>query len=144
MKKQLLIIITIFVVVLGLTYGLLISKRNENAKIKRNNKYYENYLNKEILGTELATIMGKAIEQNLTNNVQKDAKGLFIENEENSIKIDLKMITIDKTYPMEVIYNNDITLFVQNFNLISFKCTNIEYHKKTGLISKITFEQIEY
>ena len=112
MKKQLLIIITIFIIVLGLTYGLLITKRNEKTEIKKNNEYYENYLGKEILGTELATIMGKAIEQNLNNNVQKDENGLFIENNENSIKIDLKMITIDKTYPMEVIYNNDITLFL--------------------------------
>ena len=143
MKKQLLIIITIFIIVLALTYGLLISKRNEKAEVQKNNKYYENYLGKELLGTELATIMGKAIEENLNNNVQKDENGLFIENNENSIKIDLKMITIDKTYPMEVIYNNDITLFVQNFNLIKFKCTNIEYHKETGLISKIIFEQIE-
>ena len=61
----------------------------------------------------------------------------------NSIKIELKMITIEKTYPMEEIYNNDITKFVENFNLVKFKCTKIEYHKNTGKISKITFEELE-
>ena len=40
-------------------------------------------------------------------------------------------------------YKNDITSFVKNFNVILFKCTNIEYHQKTGKISKLTFEQIE-
>ncbi len=143
MKKILLLIITIFIIVLAIVYGLIISKNNIQNEIKRNNKFYENYLNKEVYGTEVATIIGKAIEQNLQNEIAKDENGLFIENDTNSIKIDLKMITIDKTYPMEVIYNNDITLFVQNFNLISFKCTSIEYHKSTGYISKIIFEQIE-
>ena len=60
-----------------------------------------------------------------------------------SIKIDLKMITVEKTYPMELIYKNDVTNFVKNFNVILFKCTNIEYHKETGKVSKLIFEQIE-
>ena len=33
--------------------------------------------------------------------------------------------------------------FVENFNLVYFKCTNIEYHEETGLISKLVFEQID-
>ncbi len=143
MKKNLLLIITVFIVILGTVYGLILSKKIKQNEIQNNNKYYEYYLNKEILGTELATIMGRAIEQNIKNEIQKDENGLYIENNLNSIKIDIKMVTVDKTYPMEVIYNNDITLFVQNFNLIKFKCVNIEYHKKTGFIKKITFEEIQ-
>jgi len=54
------------------------------------------------------------------------------------------MITIEKTYPMEEIYNNDITKFVQNFNIVEFKCSEISYHKKTGKISKIVFDELEY
>ena len=37
----------------------------------------------------------------------------YIDNNQNSIKIDLKMTTIDKTYPMEEICNNQITNFLQ-------------------------------
>jgi len=44
---------------------------------------------------------------------------------------------------MEEIYNNKITSFVQNFNFISFKCTRIEYHEKTGKISKLVFEELQ-
>ena len=51
------------------------------------------------------------------------------------------MITIDNTYPMEEIYNNEVSNFVKNFNSINFLCTDIEYHKKTGKISKILFEE---
>ena len=38
---------------------------------------------------------------------------------------------------------NDVRNFVKNFNVILFKCTNIEYHKETGKVSKLIFEQIE-
>ena len=54
------------------------------------------------------------------------------------------MITIERTYQMEDFYNNDINQFLANFNTVKFKCTGIEYHKKTGKISKITVEQLEY
>lgn len=94
------------------------------------------------MGTEVATIIGQAINQNEKNNIEKDQNGQYIENETNSIKIDLKMKTIDKTYPMEEIYNKEISEFVKNFNLVKFKCINLEYHRKTGRVSKIVFEEI--
>ena len=53
------------------------------------------------------------------------------------------MLSNGKTYPMGEFYNNDITRFVQNFNLIKFKCTNIEYHKNTGKVKKLIFEETE-
>jgi len=54
------------------------------------------------------------------------------------------MLTIEKTFYMEQFYNNDITQFVENFNLVNFKCSEIQYHKETGKIKKIVFEQLEY
>ena len=119
------------------------NNQSEQNKILKQNKEYEYYLNKEIYGAEIATIINKVVDKNEQNKIPKNENGEYIDDGKQSIKVDLKMITIDKTYPMEVIYNNDITKFVQNFNLIIFKCTSIEYHKETGLISKITFEQIE-
>ena len=77
-------------------------------------------------------MISKVVDQNEKNNIQKNEKNYYIDNGENSIKIDLKMTTIDKIYPMEEIYNNEIASFVQNFNFINFECTSIEYHKKTG------------
>ena len=83
------------------------------------------------------------IDQNEKNKIEKNEKGYYIDNKQNSIKIDLKMTTIDKTYPMEEIYNNQITNFVQNFNQIKFKCTKIEYHENTKKISKMVFEELK-
>lgn len=142
MKKTFFIILSIIFIIVCITYTFLIELRAEKAQILKDNMQYEQYLNKQILGTELATLISKVVDSNQRNDVQKDGKGYYINNEQNSIRIDLKMTTIDKTYPMEEIYNNKITSFVQNFNFISFECTSIEYHKKTGRISKLVFEEL--
>ena len=143
MKQSLLIILAIIFIVICIVSGTILNIQTENKEISKYNLEYEKYLNKEVLGTEVATLISKVIDQNEKNNVKKNEKGYFIENNENSIKIDLKMTTIDKTYPMEEIYNNQITNFVQNFNQIKFKCTKIEYHKNTNKISKMVFEELE-
>lgn len=142
MKQNLFIILALLLIIIFVTCAFLINIRSDNAEIKKENMEYEQYLNKKILGTNLATLISKVIDQNERNNVQKDEKNYYIDNEENSIKIDLKMTTIDKTYPMEEIYNNKMTEFVKNFNFINFECTSIEYHKKTGRISKLVFEEL--
>lgn len=143
MKQTFLIVFAVIFVIICITCITLINIRTEKTEIKKENMEYEKYIDKEISGTELATVIGKAIDSNKRNNIQKDDKGYYIDNGENSIKIDLKMITINKTYPMEEIYNKEITNFVQNFNSILFKCTSIEYHEKTGKISKLVFEELQ-
>ena len=142
MNKTLLLICIPIAIIICSVCGLLITINTTNRIIKEENSEYEYYLNKTVYGTEVTTLINKAINQNENNNIEKDEKGHYIENNENSIKIAIKMITTEKTYPMEEIYNNDITKFVQNFNLIEFKCTSIEYHKETGRVSNIMFEQI--
>jgi len=143
MKQTLLLILAVIFIVICIVCYNLINIQSQNEVIKKENYTYEKYLNKEILGTELATLISKVVDQNEKNNVQKDEKGHYINNQQNSIKIDLKMTTIDKTYPMEEIYNSKMVNFVQNFNIIKFKCTSIEYHKKTGKISKLLFEELQ-
>ncbi len=143
MKKSFLIITAIILIIIFIVLGYIFEAQAKQNEVISYNKQYESYLGKEIYGAEIATIINKVTEQNERNNVAKDENGYYINNETNSIKIDLKMITIEKTYPMELIYKNDITSFVKNFNVILFKCTNIEYHKKTGKVSKLIFEQIE-
>ena len=143
MKQQLLIVLAVLFIIICITCGYLININSEKQALIDYNSQYEAYLNKQVLGTEVATLINKAIDQTQKNNIQKAEKGYYINNTKNSIKIDLKMTTIDKTYPMEEIYNKEITNFVQNFNLIEFKCINIEYHEDTGKVSKLVFEELE-
>lgn len=143
MKKSFLIITAIILIIIFIVLGYIFEAQSKQNEAISYNKQYENYLGKEIYGAEIATLINKVTEQNERNNVSKDENGYYIDNGTNSIKIDLKMITVEKTYPMELIYKNDVINFVKNFNVILFKCTNIEYHKETGKVSKLIFEQIE-
>lgn len=142
MKKTLLVLIIVFFIIL-VNISLFIHHRTvKNEQINNDNYEYEYYLNKKIYGTDVATIIDKAINTNEKNQIKKDKKNYYIENDSNSIKIELKMKTIDKTYAMEEFYNHNMVEFVRHFNLTTFECTNIEYHKKTRRISKILFEEI--
>lgn len=141
MKYSIFIILALIFIIICIVSLNLINLQTQNKEVKKQNLEYEYYLNKTVYGTEVATLISKAVDQNEKLKIAKDENGRYIDNGENSIKIDLKMKTIDKTYPMEEIYNSQISNFVQNFNLIEFKCTNIEYHKETGKISKLIFEE---
>ena len=141
--KSLLILLVIFFIIICIVSLNIMDLQAQKRQVLKENLEYEQYLNKEILGTELATLIGKVVDQNEKNEIQKDNKGYYINNNINSIKIDLKMTTINKTYPMEEMYNSKISNFVQNFNLIKFKCTKIEYHKKSSKISKLVFEELQ-
>lgn len=143
MKNTLLLVAIPIAIIIFSVCGLLITKNTTNRIIKEKNSEYEYYLGRTVYGTDVTTLINKATNENEKNGIQKNEKNHYIENNENSIKIELKMMTTDKTYPMEEIYNNDITKFVANFNLIKFKCTKLEYHKNTGKIKKLVFEETE-
>lgn len=143
MKKTILLIAIPIIVILCSVCGLLITNNTTIKNIKIANSEYEYYLDKTIYGTELATLINKAVNENEQNKIEKDEKNNYIENDTNSIEIEVEMLITEKIYKMETFYNNDITKFVENYNLIKFKCKNIEYHKKTGRVKKLVFVEIE-
>lgn len=136
------ILALVFIIIWVMCLNIL-DFRIQKKNTVQENLEYERYLNQEITGTELATLICKIVEENTKNNIQKDQKGHYISNNINSIKLDLKMTTIDKTYPMEEIYNNKISNFVQNFSSVKFKCTKIEYHNSSQKVSKLLFEELQ-
>jgi len=143
MKNTIIIFVSIFIIIISSVYGIYLEYQTKNREKVKYNQEYEVYLGKTMLGTEVVTVMNKAIDQNEKNKIPKDEKGYYLGNNENTIKIYLKMATIEKTYPMEEFYKNDMKAFVKNFNLIEFKCSSIKYHEKTGLIKELIFEEIE-
>ena len=96
MKKTVLLIAILILVALLYISNLLITNNNKNREIKRYNLQYEYYLNKIIYGTDLATVINKAVNENELNNVKKDEKGYYIENNENSIKIEIRIDIVTK------------------------------------------------
>lgn len=143
MKKTLIyILLAFFIIILALT-GFLINAKKINNEAKKYNAEYEFYLNKEIFGTDVATLINKAEENNKKYNIPKDAEDNFINENKYYIEIELKMITIDKNFSGQAIKKAGLSEFIKNFNLITFKCTKIEYHKETGRVYKIILEQLE-
>ena len=106
------------------------------------NAEYEQYQDKEIYGIDLATIINKTVDKNAKNGIQKDEKGNFIPNDTNSIEIEIFIKDNEKMYRMEIFYNNGTEEFLRYYGNIKFKCSNIEYHEKTGKIKYLLFEQL--
>lgn len=141
MKKFLIFLIIVLASICTISYTYLIYKAKYNT-VKYQNSTFQKYYQKEIYGADLATVINKAIDSNIKNDVEKDSKSLFVGNDINSIKINIKMTDNDTIYPMEKIASSGIEKFVEYYNKIKFKCTNIEYHTKTNMIKSMLFEQI--
>lgn len=141
MKKifTFLIIIVIMILIIALKYS---SYEIQVKNLLEQNAEYEKYLDKEIYGIELATIINKTIDKNIKNEVAKDENGIFIHNDENSIELEIFMKDNETTYKMEAFYNQGIEQFVQYYGNIKFKCTKIEYHEKTKQIKYMLIEQL--
>ena len=127
--------------IVGISYMYLNYKANYN-EARKTNYQFESYYEKEFYGADVVTLINKAYDNNLTSGVERDKNGIFIENDTNSIKIDVKIIDNDTLYNMETLYIGGMDKFVQNYNGIKFKCTKIEYHQnrkiKYMLIEQIT------
>lgn len=143
MKKTIFILIAVVIVlvsIIGIKYFSYLANFNE---IKMENAEYEKYINQEIYGIDLATLINKSVDQNVKKEIEFDEKGFFISNEKDSIQIEIYMQDNETTYKMETIHNVGTEQFVQYYGNIKFKCSKTEYHKKTGKIKYMLFEQIQ-
>ena len=141
--KKIIILFSIIFLCIILIICVSFAQNTENLKdIQKENATYEIYKDKQVFGTEVASVINKAIHQNIKNEIEQDEKGFFIPNEVNSIQVEIKDEK-PKTYSMETIKKVGTDGFVKNFNLILFQCTKIEYHEQTKRVSKLVFEQIQ-
>ncbi len=139
--KKLILLIICFVIIATSIFGVkYINYRSEKNRIKQENLQFEACLNKKILGTELTSFINKAIDNNEKNNVLKDEKGFYIQNDTNSIEIEIKITDNDTVYKMETLYSGGMENFVQYYNSIDFECTKIEYNK-IEKVCYVLFEQ---
>mgnify|MGYP004633522003 FL=1 len=145
MKKSVLLICVILIVIIIICSVGIWSNIKKVKVQKQANIEYEKYLDKDLYGTDVATILNKATNENKQNNVEKQDEK-YIDNNINSILIDLVMITNEKkektkSYRMETIEKVGINEFIKNFNTAKFKITKMEYHKQTGKIKYIEISQ---
>ena len=144
MKKILALILLIILVVVGIfaiNYKNLQKKKEE---VRNFNLIYENYNKDNLNGLDITTLINKATSNNEKYSIPKDEQGLYVLDDEYSIEIYVTMIINETTYRMERIDSLGINSFVAYFGQVSFKCTDIQYHQKTGRIASMTFEAKEY
>lgn len=141
MKKIIIFFAVIVIIICGISYLYLNYKAEYNMS-KKANLEFEKYLNEEVYGTDLATIINRAIDSNKKNEVEINNKGIYLNNDTNSISMEIKITDNDTIYQMETFYNKGIQNFINNFGDIKFKCVDIKYHKSTNKVKYLLFEQI--
>ena len=140
MKKLVIIFIGIIAIISSVSYAYCMHKAKK-GEIQINNSVYSNLYQKELSGNELATIMNKTLDNNEKNNIEKDENGNYINNNNNSINIEIKFKQSDNVFSMETIYKNQISKFIELYGQVKFKCIKLEYHSKTNMIKYLYFEE---
>ena len=145
MKNKILIILIIFMVILASATYIIYNYRMKLQEAQKINNEYKSYYEAQILGTELVSIMNRTQDVNTKNEVEKDSEGLYIDNEDDSIKMYLKLKYKDdySTIEIEKILDDGIENFIKNYSTASFKCTEITYHEKTGNVKALTFTETD-
>lgn len=141
MKKQFIFILTLLVILIILIYAYFSKVKYEQNVIKQNNLEYESYLNKQIIGVELTSLINKIVNNNEQNKVEKDENGYYIENNQNSILMQIKITDNDTIYNIEAIYGAGMLNFIQYYDSILFECKEIKYNS-LGKVNYLLFEQI--
>lgn len=141
--KKIFIFLSIIVIIVAIIGYRYLSYQNEYNMIKKENSDFDKYKDQDVYGLDVASMINKAVDKNTKNKIEKDEQGNFIQNEENSIEIEIYMLDNETTYKMETIYNAGTEQFVQYYGDVKFKCSKIEYHKNTRRIKYILFEQQE-
>ena len=142
MKKILVTICAIFLIIMLVLFWNFRQAQAQTRALKKFNSEYEFYNKEDLCGVDITTVINKATDNNEKYEVQKDENGYYIPNEESSIKIYVKLINNNQTYPMERIKEIGLESFVEFFGEVDFRCTKIEYHKNTGQVSSMTFESL--
>ncbi|MCI8396328.1 MAG: hypothetical protein HFJ52_01175 [Clostridia bacterium] len=149
MKKVILSILLLLLVIIIIVVVKISDKGIVQTATKQFNARFEAYKDKTIYGADILSIINKAIDNNRIQNIPKDEEGNYIENDTSSIKVDITLLSTDEdnnvievTYPMERLQQVGLEGFIQNFSLVEFKCTEIEYNKQKR-VSKIKVKQLE-
>ena len=117
MKKTLIYIISIVIVICVLIVSKLYANKEYMVEIKKFNTKYEKYINNELIGTEVASVINQAVDDNEYERIKKDENGKYIQNDENSINIEVKITEFseEQIYTMETLYNGGMDQFVFYF-----------------------------
>jgi len=141
MKKTIVVLICIFVAIIISLYAYYQSSQQGLEQVKKFNHQFEQYFEKEIYGSDVATIINKAIDNNVKYEISKSAKNKYIEDNAYCLKVIIKFKDVDTLYEMESIDKAGIEGFIKNFGNSTFEIKDYEYNEYTKRIGKIIIEE---
>lgn len=142
MKKIFISIMLIFLAILSIIWFRFQQYKKQYNVIQDENLKFNEYYQKEIYGIDLISLINKAVDNNIQNKIEQDEQKNFIDNNKNSIIIEIKIMDNDKIYRMEKFYNNGMKNFRKYYGNIKFMCKQIDYHESTQKVKYLYFEQI--
>lgn len=150
MRKILVIILAIVIIITSIFLAKYIEYAKNKNNVENINKEYLAYENKNIQINTIVSLMNKAIEQNKKNKVVQNDDKVFVENDNNSIKIYIETRPNSKSdmvkISMEELILNDkigVEKVEYAFSDLIFEITDVKYHEKNGQIKEITFTSKE-
>lgn len=144
MKKVIVLISFLCLIALFISVISITNMQKSKREIASYNSQFEYYNRDNLNGIDVTTVINKAIDLNEKNEIPKDEDGNYLNNQEDSIQVYLKLANdAENMYPMEKVNKVGIERFTRAFGSINFKCTSITYHKLTGKIESISFESTQ-
>ena len=143
MKKPFILIISFVLIICVIVLSKYYEFKSQKEIIDKFNLSYEKFLDKEILGTDITTVINKAVDDNENQVVKKDEKGKYIQDDEKSVYIEVKITEAkDKPiYNMESLYSGGMAEFAHYYGQEKFISTKVEYNS-LGKVKYILFEQV--
>ncbi|MBP3596710.1 MAG: hypothetical protein J6J60_04850 [Clostridia bacterium] len=143
MKRIILLITTIIIVAILIFSYNYIQYENKQADVMKFNKIFLDFNRNNLYGTDITTVMNKAVDNNEQYKIKKDESGLYIPDELFSIKIYIILEKEGSNFPMENFYKVGIKEFTKYFGELNFECIKVNYHE-SGRISEMFFQATNY
>lgn len=140
MKKIVYSIIIIVIVTISIISANYVHYIQNKLKIEKTNNEFTQYEGKRLQINIVVTLMNKAIQKNIENEIQQGENKIFLENDTNSIKVFLEIKSRNSIIPMEELILNEkagVEKVEYAFSDLLFNITKIEYHEKTKQIKKV-------
>lgn len=142
MKKKFLVILGIFTIILIFVTYLLYNYNKMAKQAEDFNRQYNVYYQKQIIGSELATLLNKVSDYNEKNGIDKTENNRYYIETEKSIFVEISFLEKEQPVRMEDILEQGIENFIKHYSIANFKCTKIEYHNENRQVKSLYFEQI--
>ena len=101
MKKTLLFILIALGITLIALSGILVNRKFAENEAKKPNLEYEYILEKEMYGTDVVTIINKAMDNNKRYEIAKDKNGNYINDNRYSIQVEIGFQGMEEDFTME-------------------------------------------